>query len=134
MKAEITESELMVLRCLWEEGESSSAQVAELVYDEVSDPKRASAQKLLDRLVWKGLAEQDRTRRPRLYRAVVSRDEFAGRRVQALADKLYDGSISPVLTSLVQSKQVSRKQLAEIRALIDRLAPPKTRRSPRRDK
>ena len=91
-----------------------------------------SAQKLLDRLVWKGCVERDRSSRPHMFRATVSRDEFAGYRIQALANKLYEGSISPVLTSLVQSKQVSKKELAEIRQLIDELSARPKRKSTKR--
>jgi predicted transcriptional regulator len=119
----VTETELVVLQCLWERGELTSGEVAELLYEEVSDPKRASAQKLLDRLVWKGCVNRDRSKRPHLFRATLSKDEFAGYRVQALADKLYGGSMCPMLTSLVQSKGVTKKDLAELRKIIDEVSP-----------
>jgi len=119
----VTETELMVLQCLWERGELTSGEVAELLYEEVSDPKRASAQKLLDRLVWKGCVKRDRSKRPHLFQATLSKDEFAGYRVQALADKLYGGSMCPMLTSLVQSKGVTKKDLAELRKIIDEVSP-----------
>jgi predicted transcriptional regulator len=118
----VTETELLVLQYLWEHGELTSGQVAEALYEEVSDPKRASAQKLLDRLVWKGCVKRDRSSRPHRFRATLSRDEFAGHRVQALADRLYDGSICPMLTSLVQSKGVTRKDLAKLRRIIDEMS------------
>lgn len=127
MKTEVTETELAVLQSLWEHGELTSSEVAEVLYDEVSDPKRSSAQKLLDRLVWKGCVERDRAQRPHRFRSLVSREEFTGHRVQALADKLYDGSISPVLTSLVQSQQLSKQEISELRQLIDDLSPPAKR-------
>jgi predicted transcriptional regulator len=119
----VTETELAVLQCLWERGELSIGEVAELLYEEVTDPKRASAQKLLDRLVSKGCVKRDRSSRPHRYRATLSRDEFAGHRVQALADRLYGGSMCPMLTSLVQSKGITRKDLAELRNIIDQITP-----------
>jgi len=129
MQSEVTETELAVLQGLWKRGELTSSEVAELLYDEVSNPKRSSAQKLLDRLIRKGCVKCVRSRRPHVFRAAVSREEFAGRRVQVLADKLYGGSLSPVLTSLVQSRRLSKKELAEIRELIDDLSPPRRRAS-----
>lgn len=127
MKSEtVTETELLVLQHLWEHGELTSGQVAEALYEEVSDPKRASAQKLLERLVWKGCVKRDRSSRPHLFRATLSKDEFAGHRVQALADRLYDGSICPMLTSLVQSKGVTKKDLAELRRIIDQVSAPRS--------
>jgi hypothetical protein len=53
----------------------------------------------------------------------LSKDEFAGHRVQALADRLYDGSICPMLTSLVQSKGITTRELAELRETIDEMLP-----------
>ena len=133
MKAEtVTETELVVLQFLWERGELTSSEVAELLYEEVSDPKRASAQKLLDRLVWKGCVVRNRSGRPHRFRAALSRDEFAGHHVQALADKLYGGSMCPVLTSLVQSNAISKKDLAEIRELIDQMSKPVQRKVSKR--
>lgn len=128
MKSEVTETELAVLQFLWDGGPLTSSEVAEQLYDEVSDPKRSSAQKLLDRLIYKECVECDRSRRPQKYRAIISRDEFAGRRVQALADRLYEGSLTPVLTSLVQSSHVSKNELAKLRQLIDDLSPPARRK------
>ena len=122
----VTETELQVLQCLWQRGDATSNEVAEDLYDEVSDPKRASAQKLLDRLVWKGCVERDRSIRPYRFRATLSKDEFAGHRVQALADRLYNGSMCPMLTSLVQSKGITKKELAELRRIIDGMSPTDT--------
>ncbi len=133
MKAEtVTETELAVLQFLWDRGELTSSEVAEALYEEVSDPKRSSAQKLLDRLVWKGCVVRDKSGRPHRFRAALSRDEFAGHHVQALADKLYGGSISPVLTSLVQSKGIKMKDLAEIRKLIDQMSQRSQRKGSKR--
>ncbi len=133
MKADtVTATELAVLQLLWEQGEVTSSEVAEALYEEVSDPKRASAQKLLDRLVWKGCVERDRSGRPHRFRAALSREEFASQHVQALADKLYGGSMCPVLTSLVQSKGISKKELVELRELIDQMAKPAQRRVSKR--
>ena len=78
-------------------------------------------QKLLDRLEAKGCVDRDRSGPVHVFRAAINRDELIGRRLRAVADSLCGGSLSPLLTHLVEGKGLSDKERRELRALIDRL-------------
>ena len=44
---------------------------------------------------------------------------MAGKQLQLLAEKLSDGSLTPFVTHLVQSKKLSKQDRDEIRRLLD---------------
>ncbi len=56
-----------------------------------------------------------------VFEAAIDRDELIGRRLRAVADALCGGSLTPLLTHLVQGAGLSEKDRKELRALIDRL-------------
>jgi predicted transcriptional regulator len=51
----------------------------------------------------------------------MDRDELIGRRLQAVAEKLCGGSLTPLLTNLIRSKRLTPKERREIRKLMDEL-------------
>lgn len=120
----ITETELAILQILWDRGETTSREIAAALYEEATDPKVSSVQKLIERLESKGFVERDRSERAHRFRALVSRDQFLQHRLQAMADRLCDGSLTPLLTALVDAQQISKPDRQKLLALIDKLWPP----------
>ena len=51
----------------------------------------------------------------------MNRDELIGRRLQAVAERLCGGSLTPLLTNLVRSKRLTPRERREIRKLMDEL-------------
>ena len=63
------------------------------------------------------------------FRTTVSRDELISRRLLDMAEKLCEGSVTPLLMNLVRSNRLSVRDLQELRALIDALRQqPKSKR------
>ncbi len=122
---QITDAELSILQLLWDRGEATTREIAAALYEEVTDPKLASAQKLLERLETKGCVQRDRTERAHRFRPRVSREDFLRSRLQALADRLCDGALVPLVTTLLRSKALSRREREELRTLISTLWPSK---------
>ena len=118
---QITDAELSILQVLWDRGEAGTREIAAALYEEVTDPKMASAQKLLERLEAKGCVQRDRSERAHRFRPLVSREDFLRSRLQALADRLCDGALAPLVTTLLQSKGLSRRERQELRKLISAL-------------
>lgn len=119
----ITETELSILQVLWDRGQATSREIAEVLYSEITDPKVSSVQKLIERLESKGLIQRDRSERAHRFSALVDRDAFLRHRLQAMADRLCGGSLAPLLTALVDSKQASKADRQKLRELIDKLWP-----------
>ena len=122
---QITDGELSILQVLWQRGEATSRDIAEAIYEEVTDPKISSAQKLIERLEAKGCVGRDRSQRAHRFRALVSHEQFLRSRLQALADRLCDGAIAPLMTTLLRSKGLSASERKELRKLVGDLWPPK---------
>ena len=122
---QVTETELSILQVMWDRGVATSRDITEALYEEATDPKVASVQKLLERLESKGCIERDRSERAHRFRPLVSHEEFLQYRLQSLADRLCGGSIAPLMSSLLHSKGISRKEQKVLRELIEQLWPTK---------
>ena len=122
MKIErVTNGELAILQVLWQRGEATSREITEAIYDEVTDPKISSVQKLIERLEAKGCVRRDRSQRAHRFRARVSRDDFLENRLQALADDLCEGALAPLVTTLLRAKGATRKERDKLRSLVEDL-------------
>jgi BlaI family penicillinase repressor len=116
---DITDAELDVLQLLWKHGPLAIRRITELLYGDCKTSQYATVQKLLDRLESKACVERDRASSVHIFSATVGRDELVGRRLQAVAEDLCEGSWTPLLTNLVQMKKLSEKDRQMLRQLID---------------
>jgi BlaI family transcriptional regulator, penicillinase repressor len=120
-QADVTDAELSLLQSLWDLGPATIRQLVERVYAQEGTSVYATVQKLLDRLEAKGCVRRDRSGTVHVFEAAIDRDELIGRRLRAVADALCGGSLTPLLTHLVQGEELSEKERKELRALINRL-------------
>ncbi len=121
----ITDGELSILQVLWERGEATSREITEVLHAEVTDPKMASVQKLIERLESKGCVQRDRSQRAHRFRARVSQEQYLQSRLQSLADRLCDGAVTPLVTALLRCERLPKKQREQLRKLVGELWPPK---------
>ena len=118
---DVTDKELAILRVLWEHGPLPIGRITAALYSDRRSSFFASVQNLLERLQAKGFVTRDRSRNVHVFAAVVGRDDIVGRRLRAVAEKLCDGSWTPLLTHLVQASKLSDADRAELRRLISDL-------------
>lgn len=118
---DVTDAELAILQALWDGGPATIRQLVERVYRQGGASVYATVQKLLDRLEAKECVERDRGGSVHVFRAAINRDELIDRRLRAVADALCGGSLSPLLSHLVEGKGFSEKERRELRDLVDRL-------------
>ena len=115
---DVTDTELAMLRVLWERGEATRRQVADALYPGGGESHYATVQKLLERLERKGFVRHDRREGVLVFKANVGRDEFIHRRLQRLAEKLCGGSVAPLVMTLVRSQPLSEAEVEELYALL----------------
>jgi BlaI family penicillinase repressor len=118
---DITDKELEVMQFLWEQGPATIRQLTAILYPEGGVAHYATVQKLLERLEGKACVTRQRSGPVHIYSAALVRDELIGRRLQAMAEKLCGGSLTPLLTHLVQAQRLSSAERQELRSLIDDL-------------
>jgi predicted transcriptional regulator len=118
---DVTDAELAVLQALWERGEATIRQLTDAIYPEGTPSHYGTVQKLLERLEVKGCVRRDRNSWPHSFAPAVSRDELIGLRLRVMAEKLCGGSLSPLLTHLVEFERLSPQQLQTLRDRLDEL-------------
>jgi BlaI family transcriptional regulator, penicillinase repressor len=119
---DVTEAELGVLQVLWNHGARTIREVAAILDGPNQDVYYATVKKLLERLDAKGFVRREPKGIAYLYTATVGRDELIGQRLRVLAERLCDGSVTPLLTQLAHHERLNKKQQAALIALINELA------------
>ena len=128
---DVTDAELAVLQALWGQGPATIRQLTETIYPDGGPAYYATVQKLLERLETKGCIRRERASGAHVFSAAMKPGDLIGRRLQALAEKLCGGSLTPLLTHLVQAERLTARQRQELRAMIDELDQ-KSRKTSRR--
>ena len=118
---DVTDAELAVLQVLWHRGPSAIRQLTEILYPHDIEAQYSTVKRLLARLESKGYVRRDRSEAIHIFNAVVDRDALVGRRLEALAASLCDGSISPLLTHLAKSESLTEEQQRTLQSLIEDL-------------
>ena len=119
-RPDVTDAELTVLKALWDRGASSIRELTDLLYPEGGTAHYATVQKLLERLEAKAFVRRRQRGRINIYSPVIEREALIARRLRDTADKLCEGSLTPLLTQLVEGSDLSRDELAALRRLVTR--------------
>jgi predicted transcriptional regulator len=128
---DITDAELAILEALWDRGPATIRQLTDVLYPDGGPAQYATVQKLLERLEAKDGVRRDRRQSVHVFAAVLDREQLIGRRLRAVADQLCGGSLTPLLTHLVQSTRLSAKERQQLRGLIEELDRARNPRSSR---
>lgn len=115
-----TDAELEVLKALWELGSSTIRRLTDRIHPGGGASRYATVQKLLDRLEDKRCVRRRRRGRVNVFTATVDRRELIAGRLRETADRLCDGSLTPVLTQLVDAAELSAEELAALREVVRR--------------
>jgi predicted transcriptional regulator len=116
---DVTDTELAVLQLLWQRGALSRRQIADALYPGSGASQYTTVQKLLERLRKKGHVRQRRGPDGLIFAARTDCRELINRRLQEVADKLCDGSLTPLLLNLAQAATLSEEELEVLRRLIE---------------
>ena len=116
----ISESELEILKLLWDESPLGAADlVARAPVERQWSP--TTVKTLLARRVEKGAVSATGTGRRYLYRPALDRDTLGARQAGSLVDRLFGGRVSPLVAQLAEQRDIDPKDLDELEALIRRL-------------
>ena len=117
--ADVTETELSILDVLWSRGPTEIRDIVETLYGAHTPALHATVKSLLDRLAQKGYVACDRSRHRHRFSTTVPREKFVGTQLQKLADTHFDGSITPMLMTLIERAKLSRADRDAIRQIIE---------------
>lgn len=119
----VSDTELDVLKVLWTDGPATVRDVAAAFRKRRRTLAYNTVLTLLSRLRDKGYVTADRRDTAHLFRAAVTREELLGSSLASLADRLCDGTASPLVLALVKGQRFSADEIAHFRTLLDDLTP-----------
>ena len=117
----VTDAELAVLESLWGAEPATIRELTERLYPGGGTSHYATVQKLLERLEAKGYVRRQRTRVPHSFRSRIDREHLISNGLRDIADKLCEGSLTPLLTQLVEQERLAPDEVDALRELVNRL-------------
>ena len=115
-----TQAETAILQVLWQRGPSTVRDVFEVLKAERSTGY-TTVLKLLQIMHEKGLVRRDASRRSHRYEAVATQRHTQQQLVKDLLERAFGGSMQKLVMHALTARKASRKDLAEIRSLLDEL-------------
>jgi BlaI family transcriptional regulator, penicillinase repressor len=119
----LSETELDVLKVLWDLGAGTVREVKERLLKRKRRWAYTTVLTLLSRLEAKGYVASDKSEMAHVFRPIVSRDNLLRRRLSHLADDLCEGTTTPLVHALVQDHRLSSAEIESLRRLLDELEP-----------
>ena len=117
-----TDSELSILRVLWDLGASRVREVAEVLSAERGEEVGyTTVLKLLQIMHGKGLVERDETERSHRYSAAVDQSVTQRQVLSRMTDRLFGGAASELVMQALSSQPSSAGERERIRDLLDEL-------------
>ena len=117
LSEKISDSELEVMRVLWEAGDALSITELRRILGERRGWEATTVKTLVQRLVTKGVLAQEK-RKVFYYRPLVTEREYSDWAVNGLVHRLFRGSAKALVATLVRSDELSDEDIAELRELF----------------
>ncbi|MGV3660486.1 MAG: BlaI/MecI/CopY family transcriptional regulator [Prosthecobacter sp.] len=118
----ITEAEWSVMELLWEQSPRNSQEIASLL-ETRQGWKRATVLTLLTRLVAKGALETEAQGNRFLYSPAVQRSACVAEETRSFLERMFGGALQPLLAHVAEHHELSRKDISELKALLDEIKP-----------
>lgn len=120
-RLEPTRSELEILQVLWQNGPST----VRFVNDTLNEQKRVvqytSTLKLMQIMAEKKMLKRDQTNMKHIYIAAIEERETKGVLLNRFVDAMFNGSASSLMLQLLGNKKTSKKELQEIKDMLNKL-------------
>ena len=116
----ITAAESQIMDILWRRGPLT----ADEIVAEVSGPQgwgEATVKTLINRLLKKKAVASDRTSGRHRYRAVTQRADYVQTESQGLLDRLFEGSLTPLVAHFAEHRKLKPEEIKRLRKLLEDL-------------
>lgn len=117
----IPDSELDVLKVLWDRGQATVREVLETLRSAGRQWSYATVATLLDRLETKGVVTSDRSELAFVYKPAITTQEVRQKRVNNLVEKLYQGEPGLLVLHLLKSHPLDARQAKEVRSVLEEM-------------
>lgn len=115
-----TESEMEILRILWEKGPSTVREVHDHL-SRTKDSGYTTTLKLMQIMYEKGLVKRDDTNRSHVYEAGISQDKTRKAMLDRLIKTMFQGSSSKLVMQALGHHKATNEEIASIRKYLDEM-------------
>jgi len=114
----ISETEWEVMKAVWSQAPCSAGQIIAALQQ--SDPSwhPRTAKAFLNRLVKKKVLGFSKEGRAYIYRPLVRREECVDAASESFLERVFGGSLKPMLAHFVQREKLSPDEIRELRRLL----------------
>ncbi|MFG6392967.1 MAG: BlaI/MecI/CopY family transcriptional regulator [Lachnospiraceae bacterium] len=115
MLQQISSSELILMKIIWQNGGSALySYIMEELGKEGNEWKKNTVLTLLSRLLSKKYLKTDKIGRRNKYIALVTEQEYQMEQTHCFVDKIYGGNVKNLVSALLQENSISSDELKEI--------------------
>lgn len=115
----ISETEWEVMRAVWAKHPATASEIIERLSSADPSWHPKTAKTLLTRLVRKKVLDYEPQGRSYVYEPLVSERECVAAASVSFLDRVFGGSLKPLLAHFVESHLLTRKDLDELRILLE---------------
>ena len=120
-----TESELSILRVLWDNGPLPVRAVMKTLNDKKQSAEKpigyTNVLKVMQIMTDKGLVERDESCRPQIYRPRDPQAKTQRQLLRHMLDRVFGGSTRAMVLEALSEKKTSPQELKQIEKLLDRI-------------
>src|SRR5438876_8603876 len=120
-RSPISETELDILKVLWEHGPGTVREINVLLRSQGRRWAYTTVLTLLQRLEAKGCVASDKSRLAHVFRPALTRDKLLRQRLKDLANQLCEGTATPLVLALVEGQRFTAAEISQFRQLLDHL-------------
>ena len=115
----ISETEWEVMKVVWSQGPCSAGEIIEALRQTDASWHPRTAKAFLNRLVKKKALGFSKEGRAYVYRPLVRREECVDAASKSFLERVFGGSLKPMLAHFVENRKLSAKEIRELRALLE---------------
>ena len=116
-KETLTKLELQIMQAIWRQGPSNVNAVQAGLEQQLA---YTTVQTMLNILQKKGKLKRRLRGRAYVYSAMVTEEKALGHAVRDLVDRMFGGSSEELVMSLIKSKQLDAKKIAELSKRLEK--------------
>ena len=113
----LTSAEWNVMECLWESG-SMTGREATVTLEEKMSWSRSTTLTLLRRLEEKGAITSDSQGSKKMFVPIISREDAALQETESFLERVYNGSVSMMLSAMTKKQALSKQEIKELYAML----------------
>jgi BlaI family penicillinase repressor len=115
----VSDTEWEIMKIIWAQAPCSAGEVIKCLTDIDPTWHPKTVKTFLTRLVAKGVLDFERDGHSYRYRPLVTEKECVQVASESFLDRVFSGSLKPMLAHFVENKRLTPEEIKELRRLLD---------------